>query len=226
MKLAILYLFLNLVSCAVEPVSQLSAIKDKNHLLGLYPIDNTETSGENQAYALLVCPVLPTYDAATVKSDCQQALVTKSNRPVVFTTVYPEISTKLGNKEFYAMLVPPIASAPLVAKILKTRILKKPDLSSKKLKELMQRSNRVVAGVTALSVTTLALMYLFEAHVWGADKRELARLQKDIFAKTDLSQAKHTDKKIKRLLSLLAKNLDLQVSREAQLMLSDSKANP
>ena len=235
MKKAFLYsiLSLMLIGCAVEPLSHVSAIKDKNYLLGLYPADITDTNGEDQAYELLVCPIRPAYDAETVKSDCRQALVTQSNRPVVFTTVYPEISDKLGNKEFHAMLVPPIVVTPIVAKILKARNLKIPDLSASELKALMQRSNRIVAGVGALSITTLALLYLFEAHVWGADKRELARLQQDIFAKTDLSQAKHTDRKIKRLLALLAGNLDLRVSREAKLLLSnpkakvsESKANP
>lgn len=226
---AFLYLFcIILIGCAIEPSGKLSAIKDKNYLLGLYPVDTTEDSADvagasSKAYELLVCPVLPTYDADTVKSVCRHALVTKSNRPVVFTTVYPKISKQLGNKEFYTIMVPTVAITPIVGKILRSRTLKIPNLSTSELAELMKRSNRKVAGVAAVSITVLAIMYLFETHVWGADKRELARSQQDIFAKTDLSQAIQTSKSVDRILPLLAKSLDLQVSREAKLLFSASK---
>ena len=217
-----------LIGCAVEPIGQVSAIKDKNYLLGLYPAniagdDATANTDESKAYNLLVCPVLPIYDADTVKSACHNALVTQSNRPVVFTTVYPEISKRLGLKEFYSLIVPTIALTPIVAKILNSRALKTPNLSASELKELMKRVDRKLMGVGAVSITVLALLYLFESQVWGADKRELARLQQDIFAKTDLSQATHTSQSIDHLLTLLAKNLDLQVSREAKLLLTASK---
>ena len=227
-----LFLFLILMGCAVEPVSQVSAIGGTHYLLGLHPVDNAEVAGGNQAHALYVCPVLAadtdtdadadtdTTIKAAVKDKCKQALVTKSNRPVLFTTVYPEISQSLGNKEFYTLLAPAIAITPLVAKILRTRNLKTPNLSKAQLQALMQRSNRIVAGVGVVSIATIALLYLFESHTWGADKRELARLQQDIFNKNGFEQVRHTDRSIQRLLTLLAASLDLQVSREAKLMLA------
>ncbi|MDE3270126.1 MAG: hypothetical protein OYH77_07570 [Pseudomonadota bacterium] len=190
------------IGCAVAPSSQVNSIQDKNYLLGLYPTDNTDTA--DRAYNLLICPMLPSYDAKTIKSLCRQALVTKYNRPVIFTNVHPEISKWFGQWE-----------AGILAMAFLTPLI---------INAFIETGHLASIGAQTVGLASIILLVFFDEHFWGANKRELGRVHQSIFTKDNFRDVLQTKKSLATLLPLLAKHLDLKVSREAQRLLSFSYA--
>ena len=219
MKSVVCGLFL--IGCASAPMYETQAVRDDAHVLGMLPVRNIV--GVEKAYELVLCKVSSEYTEEYLQENCKPALVTKGNRRVLFSQA-PELNEGLGRTELWllsgSLFIPPT----LFALAHRHLDMRKEGLSMQQLQKRRLKSHRVVAGLAIASLTALAIVWLHQSYFWGADKRELKRLRNDIFkTDVDFSNAIMSKKDITKLLAVLAKKLDLQVSREAQIPISNTQ---
>ena len=234
MKSVVCGLFL--IGCASAPMSETQAVRDDAHVLGLLPVRNIvgDVGIKNvyeikKTYELVLCKVSSEYTEEYLQENCKPALVTKGNGRVLFsqTPEYVELSkTELWLLGGFSFSIPALAFWGSHSEFKNAKKLKGAEEAVQMSRSHYIKSGRITAvfGITALVAATIALLYGAD-YLWGgADKRELKRLRNDIFkTDVDFSKATMSKKDITKLLAVLAKKLDLQVSREAQIPISNTQ---